>query len=76
MLPENWIAVQIMIRTKTQWNVGMGGPVGLQYLVVNMLLDLMNIDQQDRLDVLDDIRAMEVEALQEIYDQQKSRGKK
>lgn len=61
--PENWRAYLLFLDLQTQWNVGMGGPVGLNYLVLFAKLDRMKLadDEADELEA--DIRVMEHEAL-------------
>ena len=53
----------------TQWRVGMGGPTGLDYNVLLRLMDRLHLSDEDHEAMLDDVRAMERAALEEIRDQ-------
>lgn len=61
--PENHRAVQLFQKMTTQWHMGMGGPTGLNHLVLLARMDRMNLppDEYDALD--EDIRCMEIAAL-------------
>lgn len=65
--PENWHAVVLFLRVQTQWRVGPGGPIGLDYCAVYPLLDRLHPTDADAwTDALDDIRVMESAALDEM----------
>lgn len=64
--PENEAAVRLFSVMDKQWNVGMGGPVGLRYEVMPMLFRLLGIKRDEQLDVFDAVRIMEREALQQM----------
>lgn len=66
MWPENWPAVQFFARMGTQWRVGFGGPIGLDYNVVFRLLDEEGYSRQQWREMLDDIQVLEVEALKTL----------
>lgn len=61
--PENLQAYKLFSDLQTQWNVGMGGPVGLNYMVLFAKLDRMGLAGTDADDLEEDIRTMEHEAL-------------
>lgn len=56
---------------RTQWDVGMAGPVRLIYASVYPLLDRMGLSPDDWLATLDDITSMEVEALKTMHEHRK-----
>ena len=58
---ENWESVMLFIRMMTQWRTTMGGVIGLDYSVLQMLFDLYDID--NRKDIFEDIQVMEREAM-------------
>jgi hypothetical protein len=64
--PENQQAYILFADLRTQWRVGMGGPTGLDYLVLYAKLDRMRLtdDEADQLE--SDLRVMEYEALQTL----------
>lgn len=58
-----WPAVLLLQRLRTQWRVGMGGAVGLDYSVMYRMMDRMGLDK-DAYDQLEaDIQVMEDEVL-------------
>lgn len=59
--PEHQAPMAIFQRVGTQWNVGMGGPVGLRYEAVYPLIERDCPDQFH--ETLDCIQVMEREAL-------------
>jgi hypothetical protein len=64
--PENWLAFDLFTRLQTQWQVGMRGPTGLRYEAAYPLIDRIakNGEQWDGL--LDDLRTMEIAALNQM----------
>jgi hypothetical protein len=66
--PELLPAWQIFRRMTTQWRVGMGGAIGLDYLVMFDLMRRADVSDADWLDMLDDLRWMENGALQEMQE--------
>ncbi len=63
---ENWEIVMMFMRMQTQWNVTMGGFVGLKYEVLRWLCDLYSVEDQRAM--LDGLRTMEAAALQIMND--------
>lgn len=63
---ENWEIVMMFMRMQTQWNVTMGGFVGLKYEVLRWLCDLYSVEDQRAM--LDGLRIMEAAALQIMND--------
>ena len=66
--PENWAAVQLFDRVGTQWRTGACGAIGLDYCSVYPVMDRMQLGGQDWMQMLDDIRAMEHAALEQMRD--------
>lgn len=42
--PEHWIALQVFQAMRTQWNVGMSGPIGLRYEALPVVMSDLAID--------------------------------
>jgi hypothetical protein len=61
--PENAAAFEAFAALQTQWRVGMGGPIGLDYAAVPVVLELQGVAPSERRRVFDDLRVMEAEAL-------------
>jgi hypothetical protein len=61
---ENWQSVEIFLKMQTQWNVTMGGYVGLKYEVLQWLGQLYDVE--DKRHLLEDIQVMEAAALSEL----------
>jgi hypothetical protein len=67
--PENVAVWAIFQDVRTQWNVGMGGPVGLNYSGVDVLVKL-RVKKRDRPDVFSKIQVME-RAMLEAWSEQR-----
>lgn len=65
---EHWQAVDLFCQLGTQWRVGFGGTVGLDYIALNMLLDLHHIKQDKRLELFKKIQILENTALQLMHE--------
>jgi len=61
---ENWQSFEIFLKMQTQWNVTMGGYVGLKYEVLQWVSQLYDVEDKRRL--LEDIQVMETAALSEL----------
>ena len=61
--PENYAALNTFSRVSTQWRVGTGGAIGLDYNALYPLLDRLGLTDAEWLHALDDIRVMESAAL-------------
>lgn len=61
--PDNWQAVSAFIALGTQWRVGPGGPTGLDYTAIPVVLRALRVKRADHSDVFDALRVMEIEAL-------------
>lgn len=59
--PENWTAVTVLLDMQTQWNIGMGGPVGLRYEALPVVLAARGIESSP--DLFGQIRILESAAL-------------
>lgn len=62
--PENWPVLDIFSQLSTQWRVGTGGPIGLDYNVMFRVLDMEGLSGQEWRDFFDDLRIMESAALE------------
>jgi hypothetical protein len=72
--PDNARAYNLFHGLSTQWRIGgMGGPVGLDFLVAYRRMDRMNLspEEYDHLD--NDLQIMEREALRVIGEQLEER---
>lgn len=64
--PENEAAFDLFAWLGTQWCMGPGGPVGLNYLVMFAKLDRMDISAAERELLERDVQLMESHALAEM----------
>ncbi len=64
---ENWEAIQLFCKFSTQWRTGPGGPVGLDYGVIQYELGRAGIDGDAYRDTMDRLRIIEQAALQQIH---------
>lgn len=62
--PDNWLALQVFAALGTQWNVGMGGAIGLRYEAIEPVLRMMGVVHKERAALFEALRIMENEALQ------------
>jgi len=63
VLPDLWPAFSIFNAMSTQWRVGMGGPVGLDYGVIGDVAALLSFTKKQTAKLFPDLRVMEAEAL-------------
>jgi len=66
--PENEQALQVFSELMTQWRIGMGGPTGLDYAALPVVMDFAGIAPPDRAQLFDAVRVMESEALRVFSD--------
>lgn len=69
--PDNWPVFKLFERVSSQWRMGPGGPVALDFNAVYPLLDRMAppLSPADWLDALDDVRDMQEAALKSMRPQ-------
>lgn len=63
---NNVRSVNLFIEMGTQWRVGPSGPYGLDYGTLYLTMDELDIPNQDRADLRDDIRTLEDAALEQM----------
>lgn len=61
--PENHAIFLLFRSLATQWNVGMGGPVGLRYEAVYPLIDRMGLSDDEWQETFYGLQEMEAAAL-------------
>lgn len=66
VLPDVWPAANLFVDLLTQWRVGTGGAVGLDYTAIPVVMDLRKVPDEKRGDLFDDLRVMECAALAEM----------
>ncbi len=66
VFPDCVPSVNVFTGMSTQWRVGTGGPIGLDYTALPVVMRLARIHPSDRSRVFDDIRVMEDAALEQI----------
>lgn len=65
--PDNVQAVNLLISVRTQWRMGFGGPVGLDYGPVFHKMDRMGLTPERYEELEEEIRTMEQAALAEMH---------
>ena len=63
------MSVMFFIKMMTQWRSTMGGVIGLDYSVLQMLFDLYDIS--NRKEIFEDIQIMEREAMTHLNKEKK-----
>jgi hypothetical protein len=61
--PDNLEAFNVFYRIKTQWNVGMNGPVGLRMEAMPLALEIEGIPRHRWPEVVTGVQVMESETL-------------
>ncbi|MFJ2989952.1 DUF1799 domain-containing protein [Collimonas sp. NPDC087041] len=61
--PDNLQAFEVFRAISTQWRVGPGGAVGLDYNLLPFVFRLQGIQEERQSDLFEDIRVLENEAL-------------
>jgi hypothetical protein len=74
--PENVRAFNVFRGLDTQWRVGMGGPVGLDYFTAYHRMDRMNLSPGEYNQLDEDLQAMEAVALRVMHEQMEASHKK
>lgn len=62
VLADAWPAVNMFLRVQTQWRVGMGGVIGLDYGAVRWLFELEQVSEPAEL--LDDLQVIEAKVVE------------
>jgi hypothetical protein len=62
--PENWLPFKVFSEVSSQWRMGQGGPIGLDYLAVKWVMSLMKVKR--KYEVLRAIRIMESSAITQM----------
>jgi hypothetical protein len=70
--PENVQAVKVFISMDTQWRVGTGGAIGLDYNALPAVLRMSRVPRTDWPDVFECIRVLEGAALKTMMEQRKN----
>ncbi|WP_434642629.1 DUF1799 domain-containing protein [Achromobacter piechaudii] len=65
--PEHADAFSVFIRNCTQWRMGNGGPIGLDYVAVHADLALYGIEPAKRPGVMNVVRQVERAALELLH---------
>lgn len=63
VLPDIWPAFRLLSAMATQWRVGMGGPVGLDYGVIRDVGEMLGMKRKQITAIFPDLQVMEAEAL-------------
>ena len=61
--PDNWPAFLLFEAMSTQWRVGMGGAVGLDYNAIKPVASMIGLKRAELTQAFPDLRMMEAEAL-------------
>ena len=60
---DNWPALSLMLAMATQWRIGYVGRTGLDYAALPAVMDLVEIERDERPDCFSALRVMENEIL-------------
>ena len=62
--PEHWAALELFTCMLTQWNTGFNGATGLNYAVLPVVFELLEIKKEQQRERFDELRIMERAALE------------
>ncbi|MGY6271003.1 DUF1799 domain-containing protein [Achromobacter denitrificans] len=62
--PENVVPKVVFEAMGSQWRIGFGGPTGLEYGALAVVMRILQVPPEDEIDVFDAVRVMEGAALQ------------
>ena len=65
---ENWEAVMLFLKVQTQWRVGMGGIIGLDYTSV---IEMIKLYTDKPIDLMENIQVIEASILKTISKESK-----
>ena len=65
---ENWEAVMLFLKVQTQWRVGMGGIIGLDYTSV---IEMIKLYTDKPIDLMESIQVIEASILKTISKENK-----
>lgn len=68
---QHWQAIDLFCQMGTQWRMGFGGAVGLDYAILFHLFDLQDIDKSEQKEILAQIKICESAALDIFYKDEK-----
>jgi|AraplaMF_Col_mLB_1032019.scaffolds.fasta_scaffold172703_2 hypothetical protein len=67
--PDNAVALGVFVQMETQWRVGMGGPVGLDYTALRIVMRMNRIPPDEQSELFEAVRVMERAALDEMNEE-------
>ena len=65
---ENWEAVMMFLKVQTQWRVGMGGIIGLDYTSV---IEMIKLYTDKAIDLMESIQVIEAAILKTLSKENK-----
>lgn len=63
---DNWLAARVFVMLDTQWRVGFGGPTGLDYGALPIVMRQCGVAPAERGEVFELVRVMERAALRKM----------
>lgn len=64
--PDNWQTMLVFADMLSQWNVGMGGVIGLRYESLSLVFRMHGIKSGQQRDIFDGLRVMERAAVKQL----------
>lgn len=71
VLPDVWESFVVFDSMGTQWRTGPGGVIGLDYNVVPLVMESLDIERKEIKVILPDLQVMERVAMKVMSDEQK-----
>lgn len=73
--PDAWTAVVVFCDLLTQWRMGFGGPIGLDYQAIPVVLRLRLVPESDWPEIFIDLQILEDAALAALAEQRKNEAR-
>jgi hypothetical protein len=73
--PESWVSFILFESISTQWRVGMGGAIGLDYQTIPLAAKYLEINDEEMPYVFRDVRIMEGAVLKQMADERAKNAK-
>ncbi len=70
--PCNWPAFLLFNRMSTQWRVGTGGPIGLDYNCIRDVAGFLEIKKKKLAEIFPDLQVLEGEALRVMAEEREN----
>lgn len=72
LFPDNWDTFMVFEFMSTQWRTTTGGVTGLDYNVIPLAFQMIDVDKEDQTEVMHGVRVMETTAISIMQENQQN----